>query len=122
MLCYQLSSVVWWIACMQLDPRLIGWNLAKGDKNLQHTFLRRGSKTIDPCHKVLWHVKEPFKLWKRYFVRQKFIISFDSSSCFVTRWLVVGLLENSGRWIRRFPLSISFRHGSPCSYHLGDEQ
>jgi hypothetical protein len=32
------------------------------------------------------------------------------------RWLLIGLPESSGRWIRSFPLSTSFHHGSPCSF------
>jgi hypothetical protein len=29
----------------------------KGDKNPQHDFLRKGSKAVGPCRKVLRHVK-----------------------------------------------------------------
>jgi hypothetical protein len=42
------------VACLPLDPRFAGSNPAKDDgflrenKNLQHAFLRRRSKAIDP--------------------------------------------------------------------------
>jgi hypothetical protein len=43
-----LSSVVWWLACLPLDPRFAGSNPAKGDKSPQHTFIRRESKAVGP--------------------------------------------------------------------------
>jgi hypothetical protein len=33
-----------------------------GDKSPQHAFFRREVKPEAPHHKLLWHVKDPFKV------------------------------------------------------------
>jgi quinol-cytochrome oxidoreductase complex cytochrome b subunit len=92
----------------------------KGDKNPQHPFLRRRIKPSAPCRKILWHVKESFEVWNKIFVRQKFIIFFTSSSCFATRWLLVGFPESSGGWIEFSPVSIIPPWFSMLIYHMRD--
>jgi hypothetical protein len=64
---YALGGVV--VACLTLYEFKIGrerWTF-KGDKNLQHDFLRRASKAFGPCRKILRHVKK-MRVWKRYFI------------------------------------------------------
>jgi hypothetical protein len=53
-----------------------------GNKNLQHAFLRRGSKAVGM-------LKIPSKYEQRYFVRPNSSFPSPSSSCLATRWLVV---------------------------------
>jgi hypothetical protein len=55
------------VSHVQTRPR---WWTFKGDKNLQHTFLRMGSKARGPFCKILLHVKDPlryFRCWKAKF-------------------------------------------------------
>jgi hypothetical protein len=53
---------------LAIEPKVHGFNpsqgqwIFKGNKNLQHAFLQRGSKAISPCHKILLHVKNPFEV------------------------------------------------------------
>jgi hypothetical protein len=51
--------------------------------------------------------------------KAKFIISF-SKFLLLCYWMIllVRLQESSGGRTRSFPLSILFRHGSPCSYSI----
>jgi hypothetical protein len=59
-----LSGLV--VSVLDIGPKVHRFNLGqglwiiKGDKNPQQAFLRRGSKAVGPCHKMLWHVLEPF--------------------------------------------------------------
>jgi hypothetical protein len=53
---------------------------------------------------------------KERFRKAKLSTSFTSSSFFAVWWLLIRLPENSGGRIRRVPLSITFHHGSPCTY------
>jgi hypothetical protein len=63
----------------------MGSYLAKGDEFLRalkicNTPSFGGEvKPSAPCHKILWHVKEPFDVRKLYFVRQNssFPLPFD---------------------------------------------
>jgi hypothetical protein len=52
-----VASVVWWLAFWPLVPKIAGSNLTKairffGQKNPQHAFLRRGSKTVYPMSQI----------------------------------------------------------------------
>jgi hypothetical protein len=77
-----------------------------------------------PYCKILWYFKEPFEVWKRYFVRKKVIISFANSYCFATRWLLIRLPESSGWRIRSFPSRshstvVLHVHVSPGEWTIG---
>jgi hypothetical protein len=58
--CFQqllAASVVYWLACRPLVPKIAGLNPAKavgffGQKNPQHAFLRRGSKAACPMSQL----------------------------------------------------------------------
>jgi hypothetical protein len=72
-LCSRLGGVV--VKCayhwtqgsrVQTRPR---WWIFKGDKNPQYAFLRMKVKPEVPCHKILRHVKYPFK-YQRYWIRE----------------------------------------------------
>jgi hypothetical protein len=41
-------------------------------------------KPSAPCRKILWHAKEPFEASTKILRKDKFSISFTSSSCFAT--------------------------------------
>jgi hypothetical protein len=56
-----------------------------------------GVKPEVPCRKILRHVLD-LRSMKEILRKTKFIISFASSSCIVTRWLLVGLRESSLWW------------------------
>jgi hypothetical protein len=71
-----------------------------------------------PCRKILRHAKKPFVVWQRYVVKLNSSFPSPSSSCFATRWLLVGLPESSDGWIRSF----CCRSLLIIIYHLGDEQ
>jgi hypothetical protein len=43
----------------KFKPGRAGW-IFKGNKNLQHAFLKSGSKAFGPIFMILWHVKDPF--------------------------------------------------------------
>jgi hypothetical protein len=53
------------VACWPLIPKFAGSNTAKavgflkGDKNPQHAFLRKGSKTIGPMLQICGMLKNP---------------------------------------------------------------
>jgi hypothetical protein len=89
-----------------------GWRryISKGDRNPQHVFIWSRSKSFCPmydftvCQRTLRSIKE-------ILLKEK-LISFASSYCFATRWLVdcqSALMDESG------DLLILFHHGSPCS-------
>jgi hypothetical protein len=88
-----------------------------GDKNQQHIFLLRGSKTTGPkpsdfktCKKSLASMN------KNYFASQNSSFPLpEPPACYQITLLVV-LPESSGGRIKTFPVSTSFHHGSPCSY------
>jgi hypothetical protein len=58
--CFQqllAASVVYWLVCWPLVPKIVGLNPAKavgffGRKNPQHAFLQRGSKAVCPMSQV----------------------------------------------------------------------
>jgi hypothetical protein len=62
------------LACLPLDPRFAGSNPAEDDGFLRsikiHSTPSFGGevKPSVPCRKILQHVKEPCRVWKRYFV------------------------------------------------------
>jgi hypothetical protein len=69
----------------------------------QQVYLQREVKPSAPCHKILRHVKEPYRYEKRYFVgkiRGHFSPSF---SWFANRLLCPLLPDGSGEWIRNEP-------------------
>jgi hypothetical protein len=74
----------------------------KGDKNPQHAFIRRGSKAVRSCLKIL-HVESSLEVFTKILRKTKFLIYLSSSSCFATRWLIIGLQESSGGRIRFSP-------------------
>jgi hypothetical protein len=55
------------VCVLAIGPKIRGlkpcrrlW-IFKGNKNFQHSFLRREVKPSIPCCKILWHVKETSK-------------------------------------------------------------
>jgi hypothetical protein len=114
-----LSDVVG--SMLAIGPKVYGlkagWGrwIFKGNKNLQHPSFRGAIKPLAPCCKILQHVKEPLEVWTKILHKAKLIIFFASSSCCANRWLLVQLPESSVGQIS-FSLSISFHHGSACSY------
>jgi hypothetical protein len=44
------------VSVLAVGPKVCGSNPAKGDKNPQRPFLRRGIKAFVPCRKILRHV------------------------------------------------------------------
>jgi hypothetical protein len=53
---------------LTLDPRFLGSNPAEGDGFLKTIKIcsipsfGEEVKLLGPCHKILWHVKEPFRI------------------------------------------------------------
>jgi hypothetical protein len=96
-----LAILSWLLLLLSLQ------SIFKDDKNSQHAFLQGEVKPSAQCHKILWHVKEPFKVWKRYFVRQ--------NSSFPWQFLLLYYLMSAGRIARELwwmnqefsPVSIS---------------
>jgi hypothetical protein len=84
------------VSMLAIGPEVCGFKpsqgqwIFKGDANLQHTFLRRGSKAVGPCCEILQHAKNLFTIWTKILCKSKFIISFTISSCLAARWLLVG--------------------------------
>jgi hypothetical protein len=80
-------------------------------------------KASAPCRKILRHVKELYISTKEIFINkihhffcpEPLDMLLDDSANRIAR-------ERSGGWIRSFPLSTSFHHGSSRSYQLWDEQ
>jgi hypothetical protein len=66
--------------------------------------------------------KVPYRKILRHVHRRAKFISSPALPAFYRMILLVGLPESSGGRIRSFPLSTSFHHCFPCSYHLSDEQ
>lgn len=63
-----LSGLV--ISTLALDLRFTGSNLTKGDKNVQHALLWKGSKAVGLMSQDFRHIKEPFKILKGHFISQ----------------------------------------------------
>jgi hypothetical protein len=63
-----LSGLV--ISVLVLDSRFTGSNLTKGDKNVQHALLWKGSKAVGLMSQDFRHIKEPFKILKGHFISQ----------------------------------------------------
>jgi hypothetical protein len=57
-----------------LNPRFTGSNLAQGYRLVRAIKICSMPsfggevKLSTQCHKILWHVKEPFEIGKRYFI------------------------------------------------------
>jgi hypothetical protein len=79
------------VSVLAIGPKVRGFKpergrwIFKGDKNLQHAFLWRGSKAVGPmlqdftaCETFIASIKEILR-------KAKFIISFTSFSCFGIR-------------------------------------
>ena len=61
---FSAASVVQWLACWPLVPKIAGSNTAEavgflGRKNPQHAFLRRGSKAVCPMSQICGMLKTP---------------------------------------------------------------
>jgi hypothetical protein len=87
----QSLSVVFWLSCLPLDPKLTGSHPAKGDGFLGNcsTISFGGEvKSAVPC-KILRHVKDPYRL-KVDKIHRHFT---PSLSCFVTRCLLITAID-----------------------------
>jgi hypothetical protein len=89
-------------------------NIFKCDKAINRSTpsFWRGGGPGRPCRKILRHVKCHLQVRIKYFARSN-SHSIRPFLLLATRWL---LPESSGGRVRSFPLSISFHHGSSCSY------
>jgi hypothetical protein len=69
-----VASVIRCLLRLPLDPRLAGWNPAEDDGFLRAikiyitTSFEMEVKPTALCRKILWHVKEPCGVGRRYFV------------------------------------------------------
>jgi hypothetical protein len=82
-------SVVYWLACLPLDPRYYGSNPAEGNIFLRAIKVGRTSyfgREVKPSAlcEILRRVKDHYD-YERDISKAKFIISFAVSSCFATR-------------------------------------
>jgi hypothetical protein len=73
--------MVYWLACLLLDPRFAGSNSTDDDGFLMATKIRSTTsvggeiKTLVPCRKMLRHVKEPYSIKETLYRQNSFTIS-----------------------------------------------
>jgi hypothetical protein len=65
------ASVVQWLACCPLVPKIVGSNPAEDvgffeRKNPQHAFLRRGNKAVCSLSQLCGRLKNPTMTWKSH--------------------------------------------------------
>jgi hypothetical protein len=60
------------VIVLAIGPKVCGFKpgkgggIFKGSRNHSRTYFRGEIKQVDPCHKILWHVKDPYSMG--YFV------------------------------------------------------
>jgi hypothetical protein len=110
------------VSVLVIRPKIRCFKPGLGDGFLRAIKIRSTSSfggEVKPeahCLKILRQVKYHLQLRTKILRKAKFIIPFSRSSCLLPDNSAVGLAQSSGGQIRSFPLSLSFHHGSPCSY------
>jgi hypothetical protein len=113
-----VSHPRWCNSVHAIRPKVLGFKPGPGwwifkDKKVRSTLSFVWEVTPSaPCRNILRHVKNHFKALTKishHFLRQ-FVLMFYYMT------LLLELTESSGGPIRSFSLSVSFHHGSPCSY------
>jgi hypothetical protein len=111
------SSVVWWIACLPLDPMFMVQTRPRAIKVYGTTSFVGEVKLLVPCHEILQHVKDPFKVWTKIVCKALPVppaLLQDDCGSSIARELW---------WNQEFSLvSIISLLFSTLIYHLGDEQ
>jgi hypothetical protein len=93
-----VSMLVTGIKVHELKPGQWQWILMAITIHSTPSF-RGEVKLLVPCHKILGHIKEPYKYEKRYFVGKIHSNFSPRISCIATRCLCWLLPDSFGGWI-----------------------